>query len=237
MRQPPGQEPQEESHLGTQASDRHDTPRGSMPGHQYLATPKLCTPLTTAGRTPRGRGGEAEMYPMWENMRYPMVFGRGIPPEGGPSSTPLGPPGPPSLTLQVRGRRRPRLGGGLFSLPQVATGIDVETGTAPPHGRGPLFASQRSPPESTSSGTRRPRMRGGLFSLPQVATSVDFGKDWRRVTLPPASLRAFHRSRLSCRAAPRLRTRSQIQVRDGLRREELGAARQVPSASLRAFLL
>ena len=150
MRQPPGQEPQEESHPGTQASDRHNTPRGSMPGHQYLATPKLCTPLTTAGRTPRGRGGEAEMYPMWGKHALPDDFREGDTPRGGPSSTPLGPPGPPSLTLQVRGRRRPRLGGGLFSLPQVATGIDVETGPAPPHGRGPLSASQGSLPESTS---------------------------------------------------------------------------------------
>ena len=237
----------------------------------------------------------------------PLVLFQGITPPGRA-------PGPPSLTLQVRGRRRPRLGGGLFSLPQVATGIDVETGTAPPHGRGPLFASQRSPPESTSSGTRRPRMRGGLFSLPQVATSVDFGKDMaprhvapgkpqgfspqqaqlprraqaedaqpdpgsrrtalidsapharclqqasglfffdraatiprpgtadfgkgdRRVTIAPGKPQGFSSQRAQPPSAFRLKTCRQYRLRDGLRRDERGAARQEPSASPRAFHL
>jgi hypothetical protein len=102
-------------------------------------------------------------------------------------------PGPPSLTLQVRCRggapagagaslhfprsppdstsrraRRPRLGGGLSLLPRGPTRVDLELDTAPPHARGPLFASP---------GRHLRRLRG----------------DWRRVTWPPASLRASHR--------------------------------------------
>ena len=192
MRQPPGQEPQEESHLGTQASDRHDTPRGSMPGHQYLATPKLCTPLTTAGRTPRGRGGEAEMYPMWENMRYPMIFGRGIPPEGGPRPLPWAPQvlrlspfrcagggapawagasfrfprSPPESTS--RRARRPRMGGGLFSLPRGHHRNRLQVGHGAPACAGASFRFPRSPPASTSGRTgaasRCPRQASGLFT-------------------------------------------------------------------------
>jgi hypothetical protein len=80
-------------------------------------------------------------------------------------------------------------------------------------------------------------MRGGLFSLPQVAICVDFGEGIATRDVAPGKPQGFSPQRLSRHAAPRLRTRCQIQFRDGRRRGLLCATHRVPPASLRAFLL
>ena len=168
-------------------------------------------------------------------MRYPMGVQVGDnPPEGGPRPLPRPPGSSVSHPSGAQRGRRPRLGGGLFSLPQVATGIDVETGTAPPHGRGPLFASQRTLPEPSSSWARRPRMRGGLCSLPQAAAFADFGKDAAPPDSAPGKPQGFSPQLLSGHSAPRRMFRTQRRLGDGPRRDELGTTRHVLPARLRA---
>ena len=139
-------------------------------------------------------------------MRCQVSF-RGVcsPPEGA-LDLPSGPGSSVSHPSGALKGRRPRLGGGLCSLPQVATGFDVETVTAPPHGRGPLFASQRITSGTTSSGARRPRMGGGLCLLPQVASCVGFGKD----SAPRGSRTRRAPGLFSATAQPPLRVRAQV---------------------------
>ena len=117
----------------------------------------------------------------------PLVLFQGVyPPRSGPGSSVSHPSG------ALKGRR-PRWGGGLCSLPKVATGFDVETGTAPPLGRGPLFASQRSYRNRLRVGHGAPACAGASFRFPRSPYASTSGRAWRRVTWPPASLKASHR--------------------------------------------
>ena len=109
-----------------------------MPDHSGLATPKiLCTPLLfyQRGGSPIGQGGEAGMKPREgkhaSNPKTRGGFRGGIPPPRGGLSTPRGAPWVLcSHPSGARRRRRPRLCGGLCSLPQVASGRRAGHGAA-----------------------------------------------------------------------------------------------------------
>jgi hypothetical protein len=96
--------------------------------------------------------------------------------------------------------------------------------------------------KSSAPHARCLQQASGLFFFDRAATiprpgTADFGKGDRRVTFAPDKPQGFSSQKAQPPSAFRLKTCRQYRLRDGLRRDERGAARQEPSASPRAFHL
>ena len=104
-----------------------------MHDHSGLATPSSGHPgyVFQGVGSPMRQGGEAGMKPReGKHATNPSGFsGVGISPPARGSFISGRPLGPLSFTLQVRGRRCPRSGGGLCLLPQVAPPVSPKRGT------------------------------------------------------------------------------------------------------------